>query len=86
MLGIVGIGLIAQAIESLTTGDWVVSWDEETGELIERLVTEWFWREAPAIIDIFIGVEKISCTIDQCVDVHYRGTLHKSDRPEFLTH
>ncbi len=51
-------------IEDLTTGDWVVSWDEEQGELIERPVTEWFRREAPAIIDIFIGVEKISCTID----------------------
>jgi RHS repeat-associated protein len=51
-------------IEDLTTGDWVISWDEEQGELIERPVTEWFRREAPAIIDIFIGVEKISCTID----------------------
>jgi RHS repeat-associated protein len=51
-------------IEDLRTGDWIVSWDEETGEVIERPVTEWFRREAPAIIDIFIGVQKISCTID----------------------
>jgi hypothetical protein len=60
-------------IETLTTGDWVVSWDEETGAVIERPVTEWFRREAPAIIDIFIGVEKISCTIDHPFWVEGKG-------------
>jgi RHS repeat-associated protein len=60
-------------IEDLRTGDWIVSWDEETGEVIERPVTEWFRREAPAIIDIFIGVEKISCTIDHPFWVEGKG-------------
>jgi hypothetical protein len=62
----------------LTTGDWVVSWDEETGEVIERPVTEWFRREAPAIIDIFIGVEKISCTIDHPFWVEDKGWVEAS--------
>jgi RHS repeat-associated protein len=65
-------------IETLTTGDWVVSWDEETGEVIERPVTEWFRREAPAIIDIFIGIEKISCTIDHPFWVEGKGWVEAS--------
>ncbi|QUY46218.1 putative Ig domain-containing protein [Acaryochloris marina] len=51
-----------KAIDELEPGDWVLSWDDETDEVTERQVTEWYRREAPAIIDIFIGTEKISCT------------------------
>jgi hypothetical protein len=46
--------------------------------LIERPVTEWFRREAPAIIDIFIGVEKISCTIDHPFWVEGKGWVEAS--------
>ncbi len=51
-------------IDELRTGDYVLSWDEETGKVIECPVTEWYRREALAIMDIFIGTEKISCTTD----------------------
>jgi intein/homing endonuclease len=51
----------------------VVSWDEETGEILEGLVTEWYEREAAAIIDILIGVEKISCTTDHPFWVEGKG-------------
>ena len=62
-----------KTIDELRPGDWVISWDEETGEVIEGPVTEWYQREAPAIIDIFIGVEKISCTTDHPFWVESRG-------------
>ena len=60
-------------IETLRPGDWIVSWDEETGQVVEGSVTEWYEREAAAIIDIFIGVEKISCTTDHPFWVENRG-------------
>jgi Pretoxin HINT domain len=53
-----------KAIEALRPGDWVYSWDEETGEISERPVTEWYQRDVAAIIDIFIGTEKISCSLE----------------------
>jgi RHS repeat-associated protein len=62
-----------KAIEELRLGDWVLSWDEETGEVIERPVTELFQRETSAIIDIFIGIEKISCTTDHPFWVQGQG-------------
>ena len=67
-----------KAIESLRPGDWVFSWDEETGEVIERQVTEWYRREAPAIVDIFVGVEKISCTLDHPFWVYRKGWVRAS--------
>ena len=51
-------------IDELRPGDWVLSWDEDTGAISERAVTEYYQREVPAIIDIFIGVEKISCSTE----------------------
>jgi hypothetical protein len=36
-------------------------------------VTEWYRRETSAIIDIFIGIEKISCTTDHPFWVQGRG-------------
>ena len=60
-------------IETLRPGDWIVSWDEETGQVVEGSVTEWYEREAAAIIDIFIGVQKISCTTDHPFWVEGRG-------------
>jgi Pretoxin HINT domain/A nuclease of the HNH/ENDO VII superfamily with conserved WHH len=36
-------------------------------------VTEWFQRETSAIIDIFIGIEKISCTTDHPFWVQGQG-------------
>jgi Pretoxin HINT domain len=62
-----------KAIEELRPGDWVISWDEETGEVIERPVTEWFQRETSSIVDIFIGIEKISCTTDHPFWVQGKG-------------
>ena len=62
-----------KSIDELRTGDYVISWDEETGEVTERLVTEWYRREATAIIDIFIGVKKISCTTDHPFWVRGKG-------------
>lgn len=53
--------------------DWVISWDEETGEIVEGPVTQRYQREAASIIDIFIGVEKISCTTDHPFWVEGRG-------------
>ena len=60
-------------IEALRPGDLVVSWDEETGQVVEGTVTEWYEREAAAIIDIFVGVQKISCTTDHPFWVEGRG-------------
>ena len=67
-----------QAIESLKPGDRVLSWDEETGEVIERQVTEWYRREAPVNVDIFVGVEKISCTLDHPFWVNGKGWVRAS--------
>jgi hypothetical protein len=49
-------------IEDLRPGDWVVAWDEETEGIIERSVTDWYQREVASIIDVFVGIEKISCS------------------------
>jgi hypothetical protein len=62
-----------QSIEDLRPGDRVLSWDEETGAVVECLVTEWYRRETSAIIDIFIGIEKISCTTDHPFWVQDKG-------------
>ena len=62
-------------IEELRPGDFVLSWDEETGDVVECPVTEWYRREASAIIDIFIGVEKISCTPDHPFWVKGKGWM-----------
>ena len=62
-----------QAIEELRPGDWIFSWDEESGEIIERPVVDWFRRETPAIVDIFINLEKISCTLEHPFWVKDKG-------------
>jgi RHS repeat-associated protein len=62
-----------KSIEELRPGDRVLSWDEETGEVVECPVTEWYRRETSAIIDIFIGIEKISCTTDHPFWVQGKG-------------
>ncbi|WP_017327148.1 polymorphic toxin-type HINT domain-containing protein [Synechococcus sp. PCC 7336] len=66
------------AIDSLRPGDWVISWDEETGEVSQRQVTEWYERQAPVIIDLFIGTEKISCTPEHPFWVKGRGWMRAS--------
>jgi RHS repeat-associated protein len=62
-----------KAIEELRPGHWVLSWDEDRGEVIERPVTDWFQRETSTIVDIFIGIEKISCTTDHPFWVQGKG-------------
>ncbi|WP_227498530.1 polymorphic toxin-type HINT domain-containing protein [Synechococcus sp. PCC 7336] len=65
-------------IDRLRPGDWVIAWDEETGEVSQRQVTEWYERQAPVIIDLFIGTEKISCTPEHPFWVKGRGWVRAS--------
>ena len=60
-------------IDHLRPGDWVISWDEEKGIITEAPVTEWYVRETASIINIFIGLEKISCTTDHPFWVEGKG-------------
>jgi hypothetical protein len=60
-------------IEDLRPGDWVVAWDEETGEIIERSVTDWYQREVASTIDVFVGIEKISCSTEHPFWVDGKG-------------
>lgn len=64
-----------KSIDELRPDDYVLSWNEETGEVTERPVTEWYQREVAAVIDIFIGVEKISCTTDHPFWVQDKGWM-----------